>query len=157
MQLVNKIAFYDGAALFGLPFLLLFIYQPSVNEFGEKLTNQSIIILPVSVGAALIAAWRGRAYAIQLINGNKSFVRPAFEGFVIGFTLFLLLQIIGFLNEANAAGSIYSSYKSWSSSDWIHLIQYEALYGGLSGVIGTLIAIGVSLLNRAIVYAHKSR
>ena len=47
----------------------------------------------------MITAWRGTAQTKRLINGERGWLRPATEGFLVGFLPIPFIQTIGILRE----------------------------------------------------------
>ena len=75
---------------------------------------------------SVFAGWRGKLDAERLLKGNRSFIRPVVEGFIVGFTLIVLISAFGLASEALASGGIYDNvlYDPWRIKSWVELIRF---------------------------------
>jgi len=157
MTIENKAAIVDGLTLFILPFVILLFMHPSLDLYVEQLESYLNIIVPGSIFAGVLAAWRGRANVIRLLRGKRDFIRPFFEGFVIGFACTALVSIVGVVSEVIAAGTIYDGAESWTITEWLLFAKAVSTLGLATGAIGAIVAFGLSIMNWIIVYGHTSR
>jgi ABC-type antimicrobial peptide transport system permease subunit len=122
----------------------------------SEIISQNIgMVLFLVFPASLIAAWLGYVHTVQLLDGNKSWVRPLVEGFVVGAVPWPLFSVIGMLQEAIAAGPAWPTIGFSPLSEWVQYFGFLFVASVVAGAIGALYAAFLSAINRAIIHVSS--
>lgn len=130
VMITFAIAAYEGLTPLGL--------------FAEKGRFLLTFVMPISV----LVGWRGGAHASRLVGGQRSWFRPALEGFAWGFLVIPVTQVIGIISEAFAAGPPWPTPGYSSLQDWFRYFGYLLQISAALGGVGVVVALTVSSINR---------
>lgn len=104
-------------------------------------------LLPLCV----VTAWRGAAHAKKLLSGHYSWLRPAIEGFLVGFLPVPFIQTIGILNEALAAGPPWPSLGHAIEGEWARYFLWVLQISFQTGAVGAVCGLAFSGVNRVVI------
>ena len=99
---------------------------------------------------SLIAGYRGFVDTRRVIAGDPGLFRPAQEGFIIGFFPIPIINGIGILQEALAAGPPWPGIGYSPISEWLKYILYTFCWSAVTGMIGAIYGIFLARVNRTI-------
>lgn len=116
-------------------------------ELASKYQGFLFIVLIIS----LVAGWRGYVDANKLLSGDRNWLRPTREGFIIGFIPLPGSHAFGILREAIAAGPPWPALGYSPMSEWLKYIIWILGWSILFGGIGALYGLLLSGINRMIV------
>jgi hypothetical protein len=147
----NRIWLCGIADAIGMIILLLL----PIALFGEPddlkkfFTTYLTFFLPL----ALIACWRGMKDATKIIAGNYIFYRAPLEGFIWGFTTSITFWFIDYISEVMAAGGHFDEVIGHPTNiyAWLKLLAFVLPFSFVTGIIGSMIATVLHLLNRFLV------
>ena len=140
-----------GSTINGIvTFLTLVILVFNVGKSPiEIITNHSSFLL-IALALSVIAAWRSYADIKRLLLGKRSWLRPAFEGFLFGFFPIPVFHIFGMVQEAYATGPPWPSIGYASAEVWIQYFFWLISTSSLFGVACAGYAILLSGINRLV-------
>jgi hypothetical protein len=142
----------DGAITFLGAFVLGFVAGKAPSEIlSQNFGILVFVVIPVS----LVVTWRGYVHTVKLLAGNRGWVRPALEGFILGAAPLPLSHIAGMLQEALAAGPPWPSIGYSPLSDWIHYLGIVSATSAVAGLIGSIYAVLLSGVNRVIIHVSS--
>jgi hypothetical protein len=126
------------ATIEGKPPKILFQQNPGI-VFG--------FLLPLCV----VTAWRGAALTKKLIIGQCGWLRPATEGFLMGFLPVPFMLTIGMLIEALAAGPPWPSLGHAIEGEWSSYFLWVVQISLLTGIVGAVYGLAISYVNRVLI------
>lgn len=104
-------------------------------------------LLPLCV----VTLWRGTTHTKKLMSGYRGWLRPAIEGFTVGFLPIPFIQTIGILNEAIAAGPPWPSLGHAIEGEWAAYFLWLLNASVLAGFVGAICGIALSGVNRLLI------
>ncbi len=122
---------------------------------SELLSQNMGLLLIIVVPASLAVTWRGSAHTVRLLAGNRGWVRPAVEGFILGAIPFPLFQLSGILQEAMAAGTLWPTIGYSPLSEWLRYLGVVSAVSAATGAIGALYAVFLPGVNRSIIHVFQ--
>lgn len=142
----------DGS-LFVASVLLFHLFFSDSGDFQKLFTSHWQYLVFGLLPFGLLITLRGRKDAQRLLAGNQSLLLAPAEGFVWGFSLSMLLWVVGFVNEALAAGGNFDEVIAQPTNlmAWWRLLSVLVPLSAFIGLIGALIAFLIHFLNRFLV------
>lgn len=131
--------------------LMLFAFSLREGQHVLEFSYDHIGVLLLILIIALAATWRGYADAKRILSGNLQWLKPAKEGFIIGFIPLPLSQAISIYQEAFAAGPSWPSPGYSPLSDWFIYLPWIALWSAFCGAIGACYGLFLSWTNRLLI------
>jgi hypothetical protein len=131
-----------------LTLTILCAFMLNAGKTPYELATHYSWALFIALIISLIAGWRSYADMRRLLIGNRSWWRPASEGFIFGFLPGPISHVIGMLQEAFAAGPPWPSIGYSSLADWFQYLFWLTIWSALLGIVGAVYAMLLSGINR---------
>jgi hypothetical protein len=135
--------------------ILLLILAFNAGKPPIEIVTKYYWTLMIAVIISLIAAWRSHSDIKRLIIGKHSWLRPACEGFILGFSPIPLFHIVGISQEAFAAGPPWPTIGYSSLEVWIQYLFWLISISTAFGVVCSMYAILLSGINRMILRIYR--
>ena len=131
-----------------LTLIILLAFISCFGKTAHELITHYYWVLFFAVIVAFIAGWRSYADMKRLTSGNRSWRRPATEGFLFGFLPVPISHAMGMLQEAFAAGPPWPAFGYAPLADWFRYFIWLITSSCIFGILGALYAMLLSGINR---------